>query len=91
MDNIEVFLPFSYILCAFLTSLVKKQVLLRLIGADETMYTGSSETMKWLEDTNVLDLIVDKFSSSVWPYFYLFFPKKNNPLFNLIQLSRYLL
>ncbi|KAJ4810273.1 Serine/threonine-protein phosphatase 6 regulatory subunit 1 [Rhynchospora pubera] len=43
------------------------EVLLRLIGADETMYTGSSETMKWLEDTNVLDLIVDKFSSSESP------------------------
>jgi len=43
------------------------EVLLRLIGADETMYTGSSETIKWLEDTNVLDLIVEKFSSSESP------------------------
>ncbi|KAJ3679359.1 hypothetical protein LUZ60_017370 [Juncus effusus] len=43
------------------------EVLLRLIGADETMYTGSSDSMQWLETTNVLELIVDKFSSSESP------------------------
>ncbi|KAG1331862.1 serine/threonine-protein phosphatase 6 regulatory subunit 3 [Cocos nucifera] len=40
------------------------EVLIRLIGADETMYSNCSDTMRWLEDTNVLEMIVDKFSSS---------------------------
>lgn len=42
-----------------------KQVLIRLIGADESMYSNYAEAMQWLEDTNVLEMIVDKFSSSV--------------------------
>ncbi|XP_022716446.1 serine/threonine-protein phosphatase 6 regulatory subunit 3-like isoform X2 [Durio zibethinus] len=40
------------------------EVLIRLIGADEHMYTNSMELMKWIEDTDVLDMILDKFSSS---------------------------
>lgn len=42
-----------------------KQVLIRLIGADEHMYTNYMDSMKWLEDMNLLEMIVDKFSSSV--------------------------
>ena len=42
-----------------------QQVLIRLIGADEHMYTNYMEAMQWIEDTDVLEMIVDKFSSSV--------------------------
>lgn len=42
-----------------------KQVLIRLIGADEHIYTSYADSMQWLEDMNVLEIIVDKFSSSV--------------------------
>ena len=41
------------------------QVLIRLIGADEHIYANYAEAMRWLEDTNVLEMIVDKFSSCV--------------------------
>ncbi|XVF23124.1 hypothetical protein REPUB_Repub13aG0010700 [Reevesia pubescens] len=40
------------------------EVLIRLIGADEHMYTNFIESMQWIEDTDVLEMIVDKFSSS---------------------------
>ncbi|KAF8413515.1 hypothetical protein HHK36_001505 [Tetracentron sinense] len=40
------------------------EVLIRLIGADEQMYTNYMDAMQWLEDTDVLEMIVDKFSSS---------------------------
>lgn len=46
-------------------SFLAKKVLIRLIGADEHMYTNFTESMQWIEDTNVLEMIVDKFSSSV--------------------------
>jgi len=36
-----------------------------LIGADEHMYVSHVDAMQWIEDTNVLEMIVDKFSSSV--------------------------
>lgn len=42
-----------------------KQVLMRLIGADETIYSNFADTLQWLESTDVLEMIVDKFSSSV--------------------------
>jgi serine/threonine-protein phosphatase 6 regulatory subunit 3 len=41
------------------------QVLIRLIGADETIYSNYADTMQWLENTDVLGMIADKFSSSV--------------------------
>lgn len=41
------------------------QVLIRLISADETMYSGYVDSMQWLDDIKVLEMIVDKFSSSV--------------------------
>ena len=41
------------------------QVLIRLIGADESMYTSYADSMQWLDDIQVLEMIVDKFSSSV--------------------------
>uniref|UniRef100_A0A803MRX7 SIT4 phosphatase-associated family protein n=1 Tax=Chenopodium quinoa TaxID=63459 RepID=A0A803MRX7_CHEQI len=43
------------------------QVLVRLIGADEHIYANYAEAMRWLEDTDVLEMIVDKFSSSDSP------------------------
>lgn len=41
------------------------QVLIRLIGADEHMYANHVDAMQWIEETDVLEMIVDKFSSSV--------------------------
>lgn len=60
------------------------QILIRLIGADESVYSNYADAMQWLEETNVLEMIVDKFSSSVrvdfsMSYFLSFF------LFCLIQ------
>ncbi|XP_068653798.1 uncharacterized protein [Aristolochia californica] len=43
------------------------EVLIRLIGADEHMYSNYLDAMQWLEETNVLEMIVDKFSSSDFP------------------------
>ncbi|KAL8217835.1 hypothetical protein R6Q57_021208 [Mikania cordata] len=43
------------------------EVLIRLIGADEHLYTSYLDSMQWLEDTNVLEMIVDKFSSTDCP------------------------
>ncbi|KAE8728605.1 SIT4 phosphatase-associated family protein isoform 2 [Hibiscus syriacus] len=40
------------------------EVLIRLIGADEHMYTNYMESMQWIENTNILELIVDKFSTT---------------------------
>jgi len=55
--------------CIFVILLVifssKCQVLIRLIGADEHMYVSHVNAMQWIEDTNVLEMIADKFSSSV--------------------------
>ncbi|KAM7256691.1 hypothetical protein ACFE04_012432 [Oxalis oulophora] len=43
------------------------QVLIRLIGADEHLYTNFTEEMRWIQDTPVLEMIADKFSSSDSP------------------------
>lgn len=43
------------------------EVLIRLIGADEHLYSNYVDSMQWLEDTDVLEMIVDKFSSSDSP------------------------
>ncbi|PQQ21220.1 serine/threonine-protein phosphatase 6 regulatory subunit 3 [Prunus yedoensis var. nudiflora] len=43
------------------------EVLIRLVGADEHMYTNYTEAMHWIQDTDVLEMIVDKFSSSDSP------------------------
>ncbi|KAG7963304.1 hypothetical protein I3843_09G111800 [Carya illinoinensis] len=43
------------------------EVLIRLIGADEHMYTNYVEVMQWIEDTDVLEMIVDKFNASDSP------------------------
>nr|XP_027187148.1 serine/threonine-protein phosphatase 6 regulatory subunit 3 isoform X2 [Cicer arietinum] len=43
------------------------EVLIRLIGADEHMYVNHVDAMQWIEDTDVLEMIVDKFSSSDCP------------------------
>ncbi|XP_068320292.1 uncharacterized protein [Pyrus communis] len=43
------------------------EVLIRLVGADEHMYSNHTEAMHWIQDTDVLEMIVDKFSSSDSP------------------------
>ncbi|MCD7465178.1 hypothetical protein HAX54_000743 [Datura stramonium] len=43
------------------------EVLIRLIGTNEHLYSNFSDSMQWLEDTDVLEMIVDKFSSSDCP------------------------
>ncbi|XP_051124991.1 uncharacterized protein LOC127247254 [Andrographis paniculata] len=43
------------------------EVLIRLIGADEHIYANCADSTQWLEDMNVLEMIVDKFSSSDCP------------------------
>ncbi|XP_058195861.1 uncharacterized protein LOC131312119 isoform X1 [Rhododendron vialii] len=43
------------------------EVLIRLIGADEHLYTTYTDSLKWLDDTDVLEMIVDKFSASDCP------------------------
>lgn len=55
----------SEILVPDQTKSFPKQVLIRVIGADEHTYTNYTDAMQWLEDTNLLEMIVDKFSSSV--------------------------
>ncbi|KAI3466866.1 hypothetical protein Pfo_023529 [Paulownia fortunei] len=43
------------------------EVLIRLLGADEHIYANYADSMQWLEDMDVLEMIVDKFSSSDCP------------------------
>ncbi|KAL5977133.1 hypothetical protein ACLOJK_021475 [Asimina triloba] len=43
------------------------EVLIRLIGADEHMYSNYLDSMQCLQDSDVLQMIVDKFSSSDSP------------------------
>ncbi|KAF8670960.1 hypothetical protein HU200_050230 [Digitaria exilis] len=43
------------------------EVLIRLIGADENIYSNYGDTLQWLESTDVLEMIADKFSSSDSP------------------------
>ncbi|KAG8043523.1 hypothetical protein GUJ93_ZPchr0458g22781 [Zizania palustris] len=43
------------------------EVLIRLIGADETMYSSYVDSMQWLDDIQVLEMIADKFSLSDSP------------------------
>ncbi|KAL7131155.1 hypothetical protein ABFS83_13G179300 [Erythranthe nasuta] len=43
------------------------EVLIRLIGADEHIYANYADSIQWLEDMNVLEMIVDKYSSSDSP------------------------
>ncbi|WOG89627.1 hypothetical protein DCAR_0208865 [Daucus carota subsp. sativus] len=43
------------------------EVLVRLIGADEHLSTNYMESMQWLEAADVLEMVVEKFSSSDCP------------------------
>ncbi|KAF6166092.1 hypothetical protein GIB67_023802 [Kingdonia uniflora] len=43
------------------------EVLIRLIGAEEHMYSNYLDAMQWLEETDVLEMILDKFGSSDLP------------------------
>lgn len=65
-----------------------KQVLIRLIGADEHMYASYMESMQWIEETNVLEMIADKFSSSVSSFECLSIPKFV-PFFYFSKMSFY--
>nr|GMD22630.1 serine/threonine-protein phosphatase 6 regulatory subunit 3-like isoform X3 [Ipomoea batatas] len=43
------------------------EVLVRLVGADDHIYTNSIDVMQWLAESNLLDMIVDKLSPSSPP------------------------
>ncbi|KAF8097661.1 hypothetical protein N665_0284s0027 [Sinapis alba] len=43
------------------------EVLKRLVGTDEHLYSNYSSAMQWVEDADVLEMIVDKFGSSDSP------------------------
>ncbi|KAK6926787.1 SIT4 phosphatase-associated protein family [Dillenia turbinata] len=40
------------------------EVLIRLVGADDHMYSNSFDIMQWLADSNLLEMIVDKLNPS---------------------------
>ncbi|XP_076940334.1 uncharacterized protein LOC143609470 isoform X2 [Bidens hawaiensis] len=44
-----------------------KEVLVRLVGADDNMYPNYEEVMQWLADSNMLEMIVDKLNPSTPP------------------------
>ncbi|XP_076921871.1 uncharacterized protein LOC143583455 isoform X2 [Bidens hawaiensis] len=41
-----------------------KEILVRLVGADDNMYPNYEEVMQWLADSNMLEMIVDKLNPS---------------------------
>ncbi|XP_076938173.1 uncharacterized protein LOC143606219 [Bidens hawaiensis] len=43
------------------------EVLVRLVGADDHMYSDTVDVMQWLTDSNLLEMIVDKLSPSSTP------------------------
>ncbi|KAK9058599.1 hypothetical protein SSX86_023441 [Deinandra increscens subsp. villosa] len=43
------------------------EVLVRLVGADDHMYSDSIDVMQWLTDSSLLEMIVDKLSPSSTP------------------------
>uniref|UniRef100_A0ACD5T6J7 Uncharacterized protein n=1 Tax=Avena sativa TaxID=4498 RepID=A0ACD5T6J7_AVESA len=43
------------------------EVLIRLICADETIFSNYADVLKWIENVDVLEMIADKFSSSDSP------------------------
>ncbi|CAH8388028.1 unnamed protein product, partial [Eruca vesicaria subsp. sativa] len=43
------------------------EVLKRLVGTDEHLYSSYTSAMQWVEDTDILEMIVDKFGSSDCP------------------------
>ncbi|KAK0604265.1 hypothetical protein LWI29_013930 [Acer saccharum] len=43
------------------------EVLVRLVGADDHVYPNFMDVMQWLADSNLLEMIVDKLSSSSSP------------------------
>ncbi|KAK4801499.1 hypothetical protein SAY86_021986 [Trapa natans] len=43
------------------------EVLIRLFGVDEHLYTNYVEAMHWIEDSDILEMIVSKFSTSDCP------------------------
>lgn len=48
--------------CSFFLSV---QVLVRLVGADDHMYSDTVDVMQWLTDSSLLEMIVDKLNPSV--------------------------
>ncbi|CAF1968260.1 serine/threonine-protein phosphatase 6 regulatory subunit 3 isoform X1 [Brassica napus] len=43
------------------------EVVKRLVGTDEHLYANYTSAMQWVEDTDILEMIVDKFGSSDCP------------------------
>ena len=41
------------------------QVFVRLVGADDHVYANYMDVMRWLAESNLLEMIVDKLSPSV--------------------------
>ncbi len=41
------------------------QVLVRLVGADEHIYAFHVDSLQWLADTDLLEMLVDKLSPPV--------------------------
>lgn len=60
--------------------LICGQVLVRLVGADDHVYPNYMDVMRWLADSNLLEMIVDKLSPSVSVFCVL------SPLFSSILL-----
>lgn len=46
------------------------QVLVRLVGADDHIYAFHVESLQWLADTDLLEMLVDKLSPPVYIFFF---------------------
>ncbi|RID51203.1 hypothetical protein BRARA_H01884 [Brassica rapa] len=57
--------PFQLVDLIGITSIM--EVIKRLLGTDEHLYSNYASSMQWVEDTDVLEMIVDKFGSSESP------------------------
>lgn len=47
---------------------------MRLVGADDHVYPNYMDVMRWLADSNLLEMIVDKLSPSVSVFCFLILP-----------------
>lgn len=64
-EVVEYQIVFKLLVSQTLNLLLGAQVLKRLVGTDEHLYSNYTSAMQWVEDTDVLEMIVDKFGSSV--------------------------
>ena len=76
LDNwdLKVMLLSSLIYGLIMTSNVRgcppMQVLVRLVGADDHIYAFHVESLQWLADTDLLEMLVDKLSPPVHTFFF---------------------